>query len=101
VPRNFVTSTVISISKKRNCDLSNGDNFRGISLSSLFKKLFDNVILSNFHENFCTSDSQFELKQHSSTNMGTMILKETVAYYLNKESPVFVLLLMLARRLIE
>jgi len=101
VPRDFVTSTVIPIPKKRNCDMSDSENFRGISLSSLFGKIFDNVILSQFHENLCTSDLQFGFKQNSSTNMCTMILKETVAYYLNKGSPVFVLFLMLARRLIE
>jgi len=44
-------STVIPIPKKRNSDMSDSENFRGISLSSLFGKLFDNVILSQFHEN--------------------------------------------------
>jgi len=101
VPRDFVTSTVIPIPKKRNCDMSDSKNFRGISLSRLFGKIFDNAILSQFHENLCTSDLQFGFKQSSSTNMCTMILKETVAYYLNKRSPVFVLFWMLARRLIE
>jgi len=56
VPRDFVTSTVIPIPKKRNCDMSDSENFRGVSLSFLFGKIFDNVILSQFHENVCTSD---------------------------------------------
>jgi len=30
VPRDFVTSTVILIPKKRNCDMSDSENFRGI-----------------------------------------------------------------------
>jgi len=89
VPRDFVSSTVIPIPKKRNCDMSDSANFCGISLSSLFGKIFDNVILSQFHENLCASDLQFGFKQNSSTNMCTMILKETVAYYLNKGSSVF------------
>ena len=91
VPRDFVASTVIHrpIPKKINCDMSDSENFRGISLSSLFGKIFDNVILSQFHENLCTSDLQFGFKQNSSSNMCTMILKETVAYYLNKGSPIF------------
>jgi len=88
--RRNVSSTVISIPKKRNCDMSDSENFRGISLSFLFlEKIFDNVILSQFHENLCTSDLQFGFKQNSSTNMCTIILKETVAYYLNKGSPAF------------
>jgi len=68
--------------------MSDSKHFRGISLSSLYGKYFDNVILSKFHEHLCTSDLQFEFKQNSATNMCTMILKETVAYYLNKGSPV-------------
>jgi len=100
VPRDFI-STVIPIPKKRNCDMSDSENFRGKSLSSLFGNIFDNVILSQFHENLCTSDLQFGLKQNSSTNMCTMILKETVTYYLNKGVQFFVLFLMLAKRLIE
>jgi len=62
VPRGFVTSTVIPIHKKRNCDMSDSENFCGISLSFLFGKIFDNVILSQFHENLCTSDLQFRFK---------------------------------------
>jgi len=44
VLRDFVTSTVIPIHKKINCDMSDSENFRGISLSSLFGNIFDNVI---------------------------------------------------------
>jgi len=51
VPRDFVTSPVIPIPKKRNCDMSDSEHFRVISLSSLFGKIFDNIILSQFHEN--------------------------------------------------
>jgi len=66
VSRDIITSTVIPIPKKRNCDMSDSENFRGISLSSLFGKIFDNVILSKFQENLCTSDLQFGFKQNSS-----------------------------------
>jgi len=67
VPRDFVTNTVIPIPKKTNCDMSDSENFRGISLSSLFGKIVDNVILSQFHENLCKSYLQFGFKQNSST----------------------------------
>jgi len=82
--------------------MSDNENFRRISLSSLFGKICDNVILSQFHENLCTSDLQFGFKQNGSTIMCTMILQETVAYYLNKGSPVFCTFLdAIARRFIE
>jgi len=40
VPRDFITNTVIPIPKKRNCDMPDRENFRGISLSSLLEKIF-------------------------------------------------------------
>jgi hypothetical protein len=89
LPRNFVTSTVIPIPKKRNAIMSDSDNFRGISLSSIYGKIFDNVILLKYSDKLCTSDLQFGFRQNSSTNMCTMILKETVSYYVAKHSSVF------------
>ena len=44
VPSDFVTSTVIPIPKKRNGDTSDSKKFHDITLSSLFGKIFDNVI---------------------------------------------------------
>jgi len=73
VPRDCVTCTVIPIPKKRNCDMSHSENVRGISLSSLFGKILDNVIFIQFHENLCTSDLQFGFKQISSTNLCTKL----------------------------
>jgi len=72
--RDFVASTVLPIPKKRNCDMSDSENFRAISLSSFFVKMFADVILCKFQENLCTSDLQFGFKQNSSTNMVNCLL---------------------------
>jgi len=75
VPKDFASSTVIPIPKKRNGNMSdseNFENFRGIALSSIFGKIFDNVILDKYHDKLSTSDLQFGFKQHSSTNMCLM-----------------------------
>jgi hypothetical protein len=45
-------------------------------------------MLSKYYETLRTSDLQFGFKQNSSTNMCTMILKETISYYDTKGSPV-------------
>jgi hypothetical protein len=89
VPRDFVTSTIIPIPKKRNGNLSDSDNFRGIALSSVFGKIFDNLILSKYRDKLCTSDLQFGFKQKSSTSMCSMVLKETISYYVSNHSNVF------------
>jgi hypothetical protein len=89
VPRDFSTSTIIPIPKKRNVNSTDSDNYRGISLSSVFGKIFDNIVLCKYYDKLCTSDLQFGFKANCSTNMCTMILKETISYYVNNKSPVF------------
>jgi len=64
-------------------------NFRGIALSSIYCKLLDNIILETFHDKLCTSDQQFSFKPKSSTNMCTMVLKETSSYYSSNQSSVY------------
>jgi len=58
-------------------------------LSSVFGKIFDNVVLCKYYDKLCTSDLQFGFKANCSTNMCTMILKETISYYVHNKSPVF------------
>ena len=50
---------------------------------------FDNVVLDKFRDKLCTSDLQFGFKSKSSANMCTMVLKETISYYVNNHSSVF------------
>jgi len=68
---------------------NNSEHFRGISLSSFFGKILIMQILRKFHENLCTSDLQFGFKQNNSTKMCIILLKEMVAYHLNKGSQIF------------
>lgn len=86
-PAVFGASTIIPIPKKHHTTDSN--NFRGIALSSVFCKLFDNIILDVFRDKLCSSELQFGFKSKSSTNMCTMVLKETISYYLQHQSSVY------------
>ena len=88
-PKEFAASTIIPIPKKHNINVADSNNFRGIALSSVFCKLFDNVVLDKFRDKLCTSDLHFEFKSKSSTNMCTMVLKQTISYYVNNHSSVF------------
>jgi len=86
-PTVFGASTIIPIPKKHHTTDSN--NFRGIALSSVFCKLFDNIILDKFRDKLCSSELQFGFKTKSSTNMCTMVLKETITYYIKHQSSVY------------
>lgn len=89
VPQDFLSSTIIPIPKKSHVNVAASDNYRGIALSSLFGKLFDNVILLKYSDKLNTSRLQFGFKHGSSTNMCTMVLKETISYYMSNNSPVY------------
>jgi hypothetical protein len=88
-PDTFKTCTFIPIPKRRNVNASDSANNRGIALSSIFGKIFDNVILLRYYDKLISSDLQFGFKAKHSTNHCTMILKETIAYYVRNQSSVF------------
>jgi len=62
-PSDFVVSTIIPIPKKKNGNLSDSENFRGIALCTIFSKVFDNIILNKYLDKLCTSELQFGLSQ--------------------------------------
>ena len=88
-PTEFGACTIIPIPKKQNINVADSNNFRGIALSSVFCKLFDNVILDKFAVYLRTSEHQLGFKSKHSTNMCSMILKETISYYIKNKSSVF------------
>ena len=72
---------MIPIPKGRNVNLTDSSNYRGIALSAIFVKIFDHIVLSRYQSKLITSDLQFGFKAKCSTNLCTMILKETMSYY--------------------
>lgn len=45
--------------------------------------------MSKYQDKLSTSDQQFGFKSKSSTNMCTLVLKETISYYVKNQSSVF------------
>jgi hypothetical protein len=88
-PNSFHVSTIVPIPKGRNNNLADSSNFRGIALSPIYGKIYDNIVLSQHIDTLMSSELQFGFKAHRSTNMCTMILKETMAYYSSNNSSVF------------
>jgi Reverse transcriptase (RNA-dependent DNA polymerase) len=89
VPDSCLVSTILPIPKGRNVNTSDSSNYRGIALSSVYGKLFDNIVLNRYSVKLMTSELQFGFKAKSSTNMCTMVLKEAIAYYSKNQSSVF------------
>ena len=89
VPEVIALSTVIPIPKGKHCNISSLANYRGISLISMFDKLFDLILLSRYSDELCFCDLQFGFKPKRSTDMCTMILKKSVSYYVNNNTSVY------------
>lgn len=89
VPDPFLNSSIRPIPKGHNLSTCDSCNYRGIAIGSVFNKIFDNIILLKYRHLLSTSDLQFGFKKAHCTQMCTMVLKETVSYYLSNNSNVF------------
>ena len=85
-----VFNPIVKDGRKSKCDSS---NYRAISLNSLFSKIYDYILLDHFNAEFSSSDYQFAYKKSFSTTLCTFLFKETIEYYINNESNVYVNLL--------
>ena len=64
-------------------------NYRGIALSSLLSKIFDNCVINNQYGNLCSSDLQFEYKAQISTIHCVNSVYETINHYVSNSSAVY------------
>ena len=93
IPDDLSISSVIPISKGKNCCLNDSNNYRGICLSSIICKIIDLIILGRYLDKLSSSQLQFGFKSGCSTNMCTLLVKETVNYYTHNSSSVYCCLL--------
>ena len=84
---------MVPIPKGSNKKLTYVKNYRGIALSSLISKLFDNCIISSNSYIFESDDFQFAYKKKTSTVQCVSIIKEVINYYVNQNSCVYMCML--------
>ena len=77
----FLLGTTVPIPKGRNVNLTDSDNYRGITLSSVFGRIFDLIVLQRYSDKLDSCELQFGFKQNRSTAMCSMIAKEVISYY--------------------
>ena len=58
-------------------------------IATIISKLYEHYILSCISPLLATTDNQFGFKLKHGTDMCIFLLKQTVSYYVNKETPVF------------
>ena len=87
------------IVKDSNGEISSSKNYRGIAISSLILKVFDNCILLLFGELLSNDALQFGFQKGCSTVQCTWAVQETISHYLRGGSEVFCCLLDFLKRL--
>ena len=91
IPSDFLVSILIPIPKGSRVDVRKTQNYRAIALSSILGKILDNIIIILQKDVIKTSDLQFGYKSNCSTIMCSTLLIETIQYFTQLHSPVYVL----------
>ena len=91
LPNDFLVSILIPIPKGSRVDVRKTQNYRAIALSSILGKILDNIIITSQRNVLKTSDLQFGYKSNCSTIMCSTLVIETIQYFTQMRSPVYVL----------
>jgi len=75
--------------KNKNGSISDAGNYKPVSFTAIISKLFEHYILSCISPLLATTDNKFGFKPKHSTDMCIFLLKQTVSYYVSKDTPVF------------
>ncbi len=91
-PDDLLMGTIISLRKDKNGSICSSDNYRGICICSCITKPLEWCMLNRYRDNLSTSGLQYSFKSRHSTVMCSLPLKDTVNYYWNRHSNVYVAL---------
>ena len=86
---NFLLCSLIPIVKNKAKSASDSGNYRLIAISSLFLKLMDLLILELCSEFLTVSSLQFGFERNSSTTLCSWTLRETINYFTNRDTPIY------------
>ena len=89
VPSQFRRGYMIPIVKDSQGSLSDVSNYRGITISPIFSKIFEHTLKVLFTEHLTTSNLQFGFKKKASTVQALYCLRQTVNYYVTHGSRVY------------
>ena len=90
IPEELLIAKVIPLIKDVNVNASSPDNYRSICLSSIFLKIWDWVIILLYGDRLHAPELQFGFQRLSGTEMCSWTLIESISYYLNRGSKVYV-----------
>ena len=80
---------IIPLLKCQSKDPADVNNYRPIAIATGLFKVLEQVLLSPLPRYLWTADSQFGFKQAHGTKMTIFALTQTVDFYCNQDTPVF------------
>ena len=86
----LLLSTLIPLLKNKLGNVCVSENYRSIAISSLILKVFDWVIILLYGDKLELDHLQFGYQKNVSTNMCTWMAVETIDYFMNNGSEVFI-----------
>ena len=90
IPTGLMDTVIIPLVKNKNGNISDKNNYRPIALVTVMSKILEIVILNKIRNVICTQDNQFGFKKNHGTDLAIYTLKNTIDYYRNFNSPVYV-----------
>ena len=90
VPKDILIAKIIPLVKDPNGDICSAENYRSISLSSIFLKILDRIMILLYGEKLKSDDLQFGFQKWSGTEVCTRTLLESIDYYLQRGSKAYV-----------
>lgn len=97
IPQVFLVCSLVPIVKNGNETKLSSSNYRLIAITALMLKLFDHVLINLAAPNLNPSIYQYGFQKGISTGMCTWTLTETINYFRNRNSPVFLCLMDLTK----
>ena len=97
IPKIFLMCTLVPIIKDNNASKLSSSNYRLIAITSLLLKLFDHILLELSEPSLKPSIHQYGFQSGISTGLCTWTLTETISYFRNRGTPVFLCLMDLTK----
>ena len=89
LPSSLMHVVIIPLLKCKSKDTADVKNYRPIANATALSKVLEQILLSRLARYLWTADSQFGFKQAHGTEMAIFALQQTVDFYCNQDTPVY------------
>ena len=89
LPNSLLHVVIMPLLKCKSKHPADVNNYRPVAIATALSKVLEQVLLSRLAKYLWTADSHFGFKQAHGTEMAIFTLKQTVDFYRNQDTPVY------------